>query len=113
MPGTYTVKLTVDGRSYTQPLTVKIDPRVHMTRAQLAQQHSIGVRMLEATHDIAAALGKPGADSASLARLKSQALAVLDIVESADMPVTSQTTAAADFIEKNLKGALSKVRVGK
>jgi photosystem II stability/assembly factor-like uncharacterized protein len=26
-PGTYTVKLTVDGKSYTQPLTVKPDPR--------------------------------------------------------------------------------------
>ena len=27
-PGTYTVKLTVDGKSYTQPITVKQDPRV-------------------------------------------------------------------------------------
>jgi photosystem II stability/assembly factor-like uncharacterized protein len=27
-PGTYTVKLTVDGRSYTQPLTIKPDPRL-------------------------------------------------------------------------------------
>ena len=26
-PGTYTVKLTVNGKSYTQPLTVKPDPR--------------------------------------------------------------------------------------
>jgi hypothetical protein len=26
-PGSYTVKLTVDGRTYTQPLTVKPDPR--------------------------------------------------------------------------------------
>jgi PKD repeat protein len=27
-PGNYTVKLTVDGKSYTQPITVKQDPRV-------------------------------------------------------------------------------------
>src|SRR5262249_1512918 len=27
-PGTFTVKLTVNGASYTQPLTVKADPRV-------------------------------------------------------------------------------------
>ncbi len=27
LPGTYTLKLTVDGKSYTQPLIVKIDPR--------------------------------------------------------------------------------------
>jgi hypothetical protein len=26
-PGTYTVKLTVDGRTYTAPLVVKPDPR--------------------------------------------------------------------------------------
>ena len=28
LPGNYTVKLTVNGKSYTQPLTVKMDPRV-------------------------------------------------------------------------------------
>jgi photosystem II stability/assembly factor-like uncharacterized protein len=27
LPGTYTLKLTVDGKSYTQPLVVKMDPR--------------------------------------------------------------------------------------
>ncbi len=27
LPGTYTVKLTVNGKSYTQPLAVKLDPR--------------------------------------------------------------------------------------
>ena len=30
-PGTYTVRLTVDGKSYTQPITVKMDPRVKET----------------------------------------------------------------------------------
>jgi photosystem II stability/assembly factor-like uncharacterized protein len=29
LPGEYTVRLTVDGRSYTQPLIVKIDPRTN------------------------------------------------------------------------------------
>lgn len=28
-PGMYTVRLTVDGKSYTQPLRVKLDPRTH------------------------------------------------------------------------------------
>jgi hypothetical protein len=27
MPGQYTVRLTVDGQTYTQPVTVKPDPR--------------------------------------------------------------------------------------
>jgi photosystem II stability/assembly factor-like uncharacterized protein len=36
-PGTYTVKLTVNGKSYTQPITVKQDPRVK-TPALVMQQ---------------------------------------------------------------------------
>ena len=32
-PGTYTVRLTVDGKSSTQPIVVKMDPRVKETPA--------------------------------------------------------------------------------
>lgn len=39
MPGTYTVKLTVDGKIYTQPLTVIMDPRVKTPTAALMEQH--------------------------------------------------------------------------
>ena len=107
MPDTCTVKLTVDGRSFTQPLIVKMDPRVHMTPSQLALQQSIGVRMLEVTR---AATDAMKTDSTTIARLHGQALAILDIVESADMPVTSQTVAAAEDVEKNLKIALGKAK---
>lgn len=36
-PGEYTVKLTVDGKSYTQPLTLRMDPRVTTPAAGLAK----------------------------------------------------------------------------
>ncbi len=39
--GQYTVKLTVNGRSYTQPLTVKMDPRVKTPAPALAQQFTL------------------------------------------------------------------------
>jgi hypothetical protein len=39
--------------------------------------------------------------------MQSQAVAILDIVESADMPVTSQTIAAANLVEKNLLAVLA------
>lgn len=45
--GNYDVKLTVNGRSYTQPLTVKMDPRVKASAADLAQQHAIAMRCYE------------------------------------------------------------------
>jgi photosystem II stability/assembly factor-like uncharacterized protein len=47
LPGNYTVKLTVNGRSYTQPLTVKMDPRVKTSEDGLAQQHAIAMRSYE------------------------------------------------------------------
>jgi hypothetical protein len=36
LPGTYTVRLTAGSKVLTAPLTVKIDPRVHATPAELA-----------------------------------------------------------------------------
>ncbi len=40
-PGVYTLKLTVDGKSYTQALTLKNDPRSPATAAELAAQHEL------------------------------------------------------------------------
>ncbi|MEQ1474055.1 MAG: glycoside hydrolase, partial [Candidatus Acidiferrum sp.] len=38
LPGSYTVKLTVDGKTYTQPLTLKMDPRIKTADAELRAQ---------------------------------------------------------------------------
>ncbi|MFL5585428.1 MAG: glycoside hydrolase [Gemmatimonadaceae bacterium] len=55
LPGTYTVRLSVNGQTYTQPLIIKMDPRVQISDAGLKLQHDIGVRMSEAiTRDFAA-----------------------------------------------------------
>jgi photosystem II stability/assembly factor-like uncharacterized protein len=43
LPGTYTVKLTVNGKTFTQPLTVKMDPRVTTSLADLQKQHRLSV----------------------------------------------------------------------
>jgi hypothetical protein len=39
LPGQYTIRLTVEGRTYSAPLTVKMDPRVKTTPAGLQQQY--------------------------------------------------------------------------
>ena len=41
VPGTYTVKLTVNGKTSTQPLTVKMDPRVKTGAPGLTQQFDL------------------------------------------------------------------------
>ncbi|MBI3492380.1 MAG: glycoside hydrolase [Acidobacteria bacterium] len=46
-PGTYTVKFTVDGKSYTQPLIVKMDPRVKTPALGLAQQFTLSKQMYD------------------------------------------------------------------
>jgi photosystem II stability/assembly factor-like uncharacterized protein len=38
LPGNYTVKLTIDGKSYSQPLVVKMDPRIKTSAADLRKQ---------------------------------------------------------------------------
>jgi photosystem II stability/assembly factor-like uncharacterized protein len=45
MPGHYTVKLTVNGQSYTQPLTVDMDPRVKTPLAGLEEQFKLSMEM--------------------------------------------------------------------
>jgi len=41
VPGTYQVKLTVDGKTMTQSLEVKKDPRLEVTQADLAKQSDL------------------------------------------------------------------------
>jgi len=45
LPGQYTIRLTVNGRSYTAPLTVKMDPRVNVPPAGLEQQLELEMRL--------------------------------------------------------------------
>jgi len=40
-PGQYTVRLTAGGKSYSAPLTVKQDPRVHLTAEQVAEEQRV------------------------------------------------------------------------
>src|SRR5207245_8492066 len=51
-PGQYTVKLTVDGKSYTQPLTLKMDPRVKTPPLGLAQQFTLSKQLYDGILDV-------------------------------------------------------------
>jgi photosystem II stability/assembly factor-like uncharacterized protein len=45
LPGQYTVRLTVGGHTFTEPLTVKMDPRVKTPREGLAQMFQLQARL--------------------------------------------------------------------
>jgi hypothetical protein len=44
-PGSYTVKLTVDGKSFTQPLRLRMDPRVPTSPEGLTAQFDLAMRI--------------------------------------------------------------------
>ena len=56
MPGNYTVRLTVDGQSHTQPLTVKMDPRVQPPQTALQQQFDASMQAYQEAIAASAAL---------------------------------------------------------
>src|SRR6185503_12070504 len=47
MPGKYIVVLTVGGKSYEQPLTVMMDPRVKTSNADLLQQFKLSKQLYD------------------------------------------------------------------
>jgi photosystem II stability/assembly factor-like uncharacterized protein len=56
LPGTYTVKLTANGRTSTQPLVVKMDPRVKTASVSLAQQFNLSLEAYEGMQKTATAV---------------------------------------------------------
>jgi hypothetical protein len=52
LPGQYTVVLKVAGKSYTQPMTVKMDPRVKTPAEGLAQQFTLAMQSYEGMREI-------------------------------------------------------------
>jgi hypothetical protein len=47
LPGTYTLKFTADGKSYTQTVTVKNDPRSPATLVALRAQHALQMKIMQ------------------------------------------------------------------
>ena len=94
-PGQYTVKLTVGGRTYTQPLTLRIDPRVKTPLAALRQQFTLSMRAYEGMNQSFAALTE-------LRRLREQ---VKDLRAKVGTGAMSESLAQFDSKLLTLEGA--------
>ena len=88
VPGTYSVRLTVDGKSETQPLRVKMDPRVHMSQAELEALHKAQATM-------AASLGE-------LAKADLQAHSVKEQVDAVQDPALAKQLAISNAALKTI-----------
>jgi photosystem II stability/assembly factor-like uncharacterized protein len=100
LPGEYTVKLTVNGKSYTQPLTVKMDPRVKTPLAGLQQQFALAQRIVGLMHRNFAAVQQASTGKAELQGRNRELAALLAIVEGADTAPTTAMLSAVDEIER-------------
>ena len=56
LPGQYSVKLTAGGQSFTQPLTVKMDPRISTPEAGIADLFALELKLADAMNRSYAAL---------------------------------------------------------
>jgi photosystem II stability/assembly factor-like uncharacterized protein len=112
VPGHYTVRLDVDGRTVERPLVVAMDPRIAISRAALEQQYRLArdiAAVVNRSYDENAAAKRAGHTTAgdAFASLNADAQALLDTVEGADAAPTLAAAEAARLLEGRL-GAIQK-----
>ncbi|MBX9927742.1 MAG: glycosyl hydrolase [Gemmatimonadaceae bacterium] len=88
MPGRYTVRLTVDGVTQSQPLVVRMDPRVRTPIAALQRQYDASQRVFDAIATVAARLDAKPANAAALERLRGELTALFGALQDADAAPT-------------------------
>jgi hypothetical protein len=80
-PGDYTVTLTVEGKTFTQPLTIAMDPRVKVSATDLQQQFDLSWRLYQLRLTLAP-IGKKFDDIAEqLTKLKARAAERPDLAQ--------------------------------
>jgi hypothetical protein len=131
-PGTYTVRLTVDGKSLTQPLSLKLDPRVRVAPAAITEQWEAAqlaaslmdrsFAALAEVRELRKELATAGSRSASLereaaalaegegsfARLNGRLSTVLQAIDSADDAPTAQARFELSAAAKDLDELLAR-----
>jgi photosystem II stability/assembly factor-like uncharacterized protein len=96
VPGLYSVKLAVDGRTFTQPLQLRMDPRVKTPLAGLRQQFDLAMRVVAMMHESR----ERKRDS-----LNEELSHLLEVVEGADREPTAAMIAAVRALQERLKKA--------
>jgi photosystem II stability/assembly factor-like uncharacterized protein len=84
-PGTYTVRLTVDGAAQSRPLIVRMDPRVKTSALNLNRQFTLSKQLYDTINALDESQGQR----------RGQLLQLYGIVQGADVAPTSQVEAAA------------------
>ena len=97
MPGVYTVKLEVAGQTFSQPLEIKMDPRITAPVDQLDQQFRLASRICDAMNSTFASLAQVRAVRSQLRDLAHQApkVEIADAIRALEEKVAPFEEAAA------------------
>jgi photosystem II stability/assembly factor-like uncharacterized protein len=90
-PGDYTVVLTVDGKNFTQPLTVQMDPRVKTSAADLQAQFDLSWQLYQLRLTLAPIGKKFDEINEQLTKLKARAAERPDVTEKLEAFVQTLT----------------------
>ncbi|QIP16646.1 glycoside hydrolase [Spirosoma aureum] len=123
LPGIYTAKLSVNGKVYTQLLTITMDPRVKASPVVLKQQHDLSVAAYEGRKQLIGLLSetqtlqtratselqKKSLDvlKTSLTTLNRAFNSIFGILQDTDMPPTTQAITAANEAQAIFKKVLA------
>jgi photosystem II stability/assembly factor-like uncharacterized protein len=81
LPGNYSVRLTVDGKPFTAPLVIKMDPRVKTSAAGLHKKFQAEMRLASAMTDTTRALTEGNSIRTQIQKLHAESSQTRDAVE--------------------------------
>ncbi len=99
LPGTYTIRMTVGGKTLEQALEIKMDPRVKTTMADLQRQHNLSKACYDARKQ--AMIKYPQIDR----KLSS----LFEILDNTDMAPTKTVETAVKNVLEELQKTISKL----
>jgi photosystem II stability/assembly factor-like uncharacterized protein len=131
LPGNYTVRLTADGKTYTQTLSVAMDPRSVATPADLQKQLDFSLEVMASMQEAAAAIrearskggtaaalvgsaggrgGAPATPGPSLSSAMNELNTALSVALSADRTPPAQAVQLFEQGKRDLAAQIAKLR---
>ncbi len=99
LPGSYSLRLTVDGKTSTAPLTVKMDPRIKISPAGLEKKFQAETRVASIMSETAQASLQGGSIRAQLEKVNAQANAsTKEAIETFEKKLTVLLGAPGGFL---------------
>lgn len=105
LPGTYVLRLTVNGRVFSQAVTVRLDPRVKTPMADLALQHNLSRKLTELIQQLGDA--KRTRPSAAIDAAYAPLTEIFIRLQDADVRPTAAVEAAANAAIAKADAALA------